>query len=131
MSEDMWMTRIVDRYKNRPDGAPFVNICMATFVSEYRVVYENEKSDNLIALKNGLGFILKRTRTQFAVVRYMRYSDEKHVEARFQTLLQLFLPYRTESDLKPEGFELFEQFYKDGKVRFGDGSVHSVCAVVA
>ena len=62
----------------------------------------------------------------------MRYSLEKQNEDHFQSVLQLFLPHRTDSDLlpKPEGFELFEQFYKDGKVTFSDGSVPSVETVV-
>lgn len=129
-TEDMWMTSFVDRYRNRPDGDVFENMCMATFASEYRVLSKNEKSPDMIRLKNDLGFILKRTRTLFAVVRYMRVSLEKHPELHFQSLLQLFLPYRTDSDLKPEGFELFEQFHEDGSVTFSDGSVHAVKDVV-
>ncbi|XP_074546718.1 uncharacterized protein LOC141805519 isoform X3 [Halichoeres trimaculatus] len=129
-SDDMWMTSIVDRFKNRPDDDVFSNMCMATFASEYRVLPSTQKSENAIKLKNNLGFILRRTRSQFAVVRYMRFNLEKQEEAHFQSLLQLFLPYRTDSELKPEGFELFSQFYEDGEVRFRDGSVHSVQAVV-
>ncbi|XP_029933198.1 uncharacterized protein LOC115377526 [Myripristis murdjan] len=128
--EDMWMVSIVDRYRNRPDSDVFDNMCMATFASEYRVLTKNEMSQDRIELKNDFGFILRRTRTQFAVVRYMRFNLDREEEAHFQSLLQLFLPYRTDSDLKPEGFELFEQFYNDGEVMFSDGSVHSVCDVV-
>ncbi|XP_074538707.1 uncharacterized protein LOC141800196 [Halichoeres trimaculatus] len=129
-SDDMWMTSIVDRFKNRPDDDVFADMCMATFASEYRVLSRNEKSENAIELENNLGFILRRTRSQFAVVRYMRFNLEKQEEAHFQSLLQLFLPYRTDCELKPQGFELFSQFYEDGEVRFRDGSVHSVQAVV-
>ncbi|XP_029933202.1 uncharacterized protein LOC115377530, partial [Myripristis murdjan] len=128
--DDMWMVSIVDRYKNRPDSDVFDNMCMATFASEYRVLSKNEMSQDRIELKNDLGFILRRTRTQFAVVRYMRFNLDREEEAHFQSLLQLFLPYRTDSDLKPDGFELFEQFYNDGEVMFSDGSVHSVSDVV-
>ncbi len=60
----------------------------------------------------------------------MRFNLVKQEEAHFQSLLQLFLPYRTDSDLKPEGFGLFEQFYNDGEVRFSDGSIHAVQTVV-
>ena len=109
-SEDMWMTSIVDRYRKRPDGDVFEDMCIATFASEYRVLTKNEKSPDQIQLKSGLGFILRRTRTQFAVVRYMRFNLEKQEEGHFLSLLQLFLPYRTDLDLKPEGFELFKQF---------------------
>ncbi|XP_042261506.1 ATP-dependent DNA helicase PIF5-like [Thunnus maccoyii] len=105
-------------------------MCMATFASEYRVLSKNEKSNDMIELKSGLGFILRRTRSQFAVVRYMRFDLEKREEDHFQSLMQLFLPYRADSDLKPEGFEMFSQFYKGGEVTFSDGSVHSVKTVV-
>ncbi|XP_044221305.1 uncharacterized protein LOC122991901 isoform X4 [Thunnus albacares] len=129
-TEDMWMPGIVDRYRNRPDNDVFDNMCMATFASEYRVLSKNEKSKDMIELKSGLGFILRRTRSQFAVVRYMRFDLEKREEDHFQSLMQLFLPYRADSDLKPEGFEMFSQFYNDGDVTFSDGSVHSVKTVV-
>uniref|UniRef100_A0A672HNV9 ATP-dependent DNA helicase n=2 Tax=Salarias fasciatus TaxID=181472 RepID=A0A672HNV9_SALFA len=129
-SDDMWMTSIVDRYRNRPDGGVFDGMCMATFASEYRVLTKNEYSPNRIQLKNELGFILRRTRSQFAVVRYMRFNLDKQRESYFQGVLQLFLPYRSDSELKPEGFQLFEQFYNDGEVTFGDGSVHRVKVVV-
>ncbi len=56
-TEDMWMTSIVDRYKNRPDDDVFDDMCMATFASEYRVLPKNEKSAGRIKLKNDLGFI--------------------------------------------------------------------------
>lgn len=93
---------------------------MATFASEYCVLPKNEKAPNQIELKNNLRFILRRTQTQFAVVRYMRFSLEKQQEDH---LLQLFLRCRTDLDLKPEGFELF---YEADDVRLGDGRVHSV-----
>ena len=32
-TEDMWMTNIVDRYKNRPDCDVFDDMCMAMFAS--------------------------------------------------------------------------------------------------
>ncbi|XP_030019133.1 uncharacterized protein LOC115439438 [Sphaeramia orbicularis] len=129
-SEDMWMTSIVDRYRNRPDGDVFDDMCICTFVSEYRVLSKNEKSPNQIQLKGSLGFILRRTRSQFAVVRYMRFDLEKQEEAHFQSLLQLFLPYRADSELKPKGFALFKQFYEEGEVTLADGSVRLVQDVV-
>ena len=106
-TEDMWMTNIVDRYKNRPDNDVFDDMCMAMFASEYCVLSKTEKSNNTIELKNGLGFILRKIRFQFIVVCYMHFDLEKQEDAHFQSLLQLFLPYRAESDLRPEGFELF------------------------
>lgn len=103
----MWMTSIIDRYRKKPDM--FEVMCMATFALEYCVLPMNETSPNQIELKNNLRFILRRTQTQFAVVRYMRFSLEKQQEGH---LLQLFLRCITDLDLKPEGFELFKQFYE-------------------
>ena len=37
-AEDMWMTSIVDRYRNRPNDHVFSDMCLAAFVSEYRVL---------------------------------------------------------------------------------------------
>lgn len=76
-TEDMWMTSIVDRYKNRPDSNVFDNMCVATFASKYRVLTKNEKSPDRIELKNDLGFILRRKRTQLTVVHYMRFNVDK------------------------------------------------------
>lgn len=46
------------------------------------------------------------------------------------TLLQLFLPYRHDSELKPAGFESYTLFYHEGIVSFSDGSVQTVKSVV-
>ncbi|XP_077364609.1 uncharacterized protein LOC144009028 isoform X1 [Festucalex cinctus] len=129
-TEDMWMTSTVERYKNRPNDATFNDMCMATFASEYRVLSKNEKCQNRITLNNDCGFIAKRTRTKPAVVRYMRFSESKNSELFYQSRMQLFLPYRVDTQLKPPNCELFEQFYKNGHVRFNDGSKHSVKSVV-
>ncbi|XP_042601481.1 uncharacterized protein LOC122140744 [Cyprinus carpio] len=127
-TEDMWMTSIVDRYKNRPNDLS--DLCMATFASEYRILSKNEKSQNPLQLNNGCGFITKRTRTKPAVVRYVRFSEEKNPEQFYQSILQLFLPYHVDMQLKPPNCETFEQFYKNGHVTFSDGSRYSVKSVV-
>lgn len=127
-TEEMWMTSIVDRYKNRPEDLN--DICMATFASEYRVLSKNEKSRAPLKLNNGCGFITKRTRTQPAVIRYPRFSKETKPESFYQSIMQLFLPYRVDLNLKPPNFETFEQFYMNGHVTFTDGSRHSVRSVV-
>ncbi|XP_057716041.1 uncharacterized protein LOC130931338 [Corythoichthys intestinalis] len=129
-SQNMWMTSLVDRYKNRPDDAVFTDMCLATFVSEYRILSKNEKSQIQIRLKNDGGFVTKRNRTQPAVVRYMRVSETKNPEIFYRSIMQLFLPYRADVELKPSKCETFEQFYKNGQVRFFDGSRHTVKLVV-
>ncbi len=91
--------------------------CLASFASEYRDVPKNEKcQSNVIKLDNDCGFVKKRTRTDVAVVRYARFSPTKDPEKHYQSLLQLFLPYYTDNQLKRPQFVSFEEFYKTGSV---------------
>ncbi|XP_073323364.1 uncharacterized protein [Pagrus major] len=128
--EDMWMRNIVDRYKNRPKNSTFNDMCLATFASEYRVLSKNETCVNRVKLNNNCGFVVKRTRSQPGVVRYVRFSETKNPELFHLSILQLFLPYCKDGQLKPPGFETFEQFYSHGHVRLGDKLLHSVKALV-
>ena len=129
-ADNMWMTSLVDRYRNRPESRVFNDMCMATFASEYRVLSKNETCKNSIALRNNCGFIVKRSRTEPAVVRYARFSQTKTPELYYQSVLQLFLPYRVDDQLKPPGWETFEQFYRHGSVGLSDESTHTVNSVV-
>uniref|UniRef100_A0A8P4K4J2 ATP-dependent DNA helicase n=1 Tax=Dicentrarchus labrax TaxID=13489 RepID=A0A8P4K4J2_DICLA len=129
-TEDMWMTSSVDRYKNRPRDDTFNDMCMATFASEYRVLSKSQMSVNRIVLDNNCGFILKRTRSDPAVIRYAHFSETKNPELFYQSIMQLFLPFRIDMHLKPAGFETFEQFYSHGHVGLNDGVLHSVKSVV-
>ncbi|KAK7907384.1 hypothetical protein WMY93_015996 [Mugilogobius chulae] len=131
MGEDIWMTNTIDRYLARPDDSVFNDMCIATFVSEYRLLSQSEKCKNPIMLQNGLGAIIKRTRTKPAVVRYARFSETKNTELFHQSIIQLFLPYRVETDLKPPPHKTFEGFYKNGEVRFSDETIHSVKSIVS
>lgn len=47
-TEDMWMTSLVDRYKNRPNDDVFSDTYLVKFASEYCVLSKSEKSLNLI-----------------------------------------------------------------------------------
>ncbi|XP_074521382.1 uncharacterized protein LOC141787083 [Halichoeres trimaculatus] len=129
-SEDMWMTSVVDRYKNRPEDREFSDMCLASFASEYRVLSKNEKSKSRIKLKNDCGFVMKRTRTQPAVIRYARFSETKNPELFYHSSLQLFLPYHEDVQLKPHNFVTFQEFYENGQVTFRDGTRHLVKSVV-
>ncbi|XP_073688497.1 uncharacterized protein [Garra rufa] len=129
-SEEMWMTSLVDRYKNRPSQNVFDDMCLATFSSEYRVVYKGQSCANKIKLENNFGFITKRTRTQPAVVRFARFSITKNSEKFYLSVLQLFLPYRVDNQLKPDRYSNYEQFYKEGNICLSDGSDHLVKDIV-
>ncbi|XP_065942676.1 uncharacterized protein [Magallana gigas] len=119
--EDIFMTNIVERYENRPNNRAFNNMCLAEFCSDYRVLAKSQVpkgvNENVFELQNSKGFVQKRTRTKQAVVRYPRFSVEKTPEKFYQSRLQLFLPYRKESHLKPESFDLYETFYEKGFVK--------------
>ncbi|XP_076120789.1 uncharacterized protein LOC143101377 [Alosa pseudoharengus] len=120
----IWMTNVVERYKNRPRSSEFEDLCLASFCSEYRVVYKSQissekDSQDIIQLNNNCGFVRKRTRTQPAVVSYPRFSPTRNSEKYFHSLLQLFLPYYEDFHLKPPQFETYEQFFKSGAVKCG------------
>ena len=112
---DIWMTSLVDRYKNRPKNTEFENMCLAQFCSEYRVLYGSEagnvsRHENVSVLQNGLGRVQKRTRSKPAVVRYPRFSETRTPEKFYHSILQLFLPHRCDKQLNPKQFETFEDF---------------------
>ncbi|XP_043953976.1 uncharacterized protein LOC122820538 [Gambusia affinis] len=128
--EDMWMTGIVDRYKNRPNDDVFSDMCLAKFASEYRVLSKNEKCKNSVKLNKDFGIVVKRTRTKPAVVRYARFSETKEPEKFYQSIMQLFMPYRFDNELKPAHCESFGDFYRTGVISFVNGTTHSVKSVV-
>ncbi|XP_062622277.1 uncharacterized protein LOC134283815, partial [Saccostrea cucullata] len=119
--EDIWMTNIVERYENRPDLHLFDKMCLAEFCSYYRVLAKSQipkgENENVYELKNGKGYIQKRTRGKPAVIRYPRFNPENTPEKYYQSVLQLFLPYVTQDQLKPPGFEFYQTFFETGFVR--------------
>uniref|UniRef100_UPI00358E7FB6 uncharacterized protein n=1 Tax=Myxine glutinosa TaxID=7769 RepID=UPI00358E7FB6 len=137
-ADQIWMTSLPDRYQNRPDQELFDEMCLASFCSEFRVLSKSEVSNvmdvnrksPIYTLQNGLGHIQRRTRTQPAVIRYPRFSPTKESEKYYQSLLQLFLPYRLESHLKPGQYETFQNFYQNGAVKCGKNEVEPVKYIV-
>lgn len=132
---DIWMTNIVERYENRPDKHDFETICLAEFCSEFRVLAKSQipktANETVFKLQNEKGYIKKRTRTQPAIIRYPRFNAEKMTEKYYQSLLQLFLPYRNGSHLKPPPYELFETFYEQGHIKFMvEKQIRSVKSIV-
>ncbi|KAK0137096.1 hypothetical protein N1851_026707 [Merluccius polli] len=126
------MTNIVERYENRPESAEFQDMCLASFCSEYRVIYKSEVSAEKASgeiIELNCGFVKRRTRTQPAVVRYPRFSLTRDPEKYFRLLLQLFLPHYEEYHLKPSQFDTYEPFYKNGAVKCG-GDVQRVQSIV-
>ncbi len=134
---NFWMTSLVDRYKNRPNTQEFEIQCLASFCSENRILSKSEVSsqkaseDKVIKLNNNCGYMMKRTRTEPAVVRYPRFSPKKDSEKYFHSLLQLFLPHYEDWQLKPENFTTYEEFYNNGAVKFGGNVTEVKCIVDA
>lgn len=110
-------------------------MCLAEFCSDYRVFAKSQvpkgNNENVFELQNSKGFIQKRTRTKKAVVRYPRFNVEKSSEKYHQSQLQLFPPYRNQTQLKPEGFGTYESFHNDMFVKLHDKrTVQSVKQIV-
>lgn len=65
-----------------------------------------------IYFNNNCGFITKRRRTKPAVV-YVRFSENRNPESFHQNnIMQVFLPYRADVQLKPPDCETSEAFDK-------------------
>ncbi|XP_062613488.1 uncharacterized protein LOC134275232 [Saccostrea cucullata] len=133
--DDIWMTNVVERYESRPNKPLFQNMCLAEFCSEFRILAKSQvpktPNENVFELQNSKGFIQRRTRAKPAVIRYPRFDVEKMSEKHYQCLLQLFLPYWTDIQLKPPGFDLYETFYDNGNVRIrGKQRLQSVKSIV-
>ncbi len=135
---NFWMTSLVDRYKNRPNTQEFEIQCLASFCSENRILSKSEVSsqkkaseDKVIKLNNNCGYMMKRTQTEPAVVRYPRFSPKKDPEKYFHSLLQLFLPHYEDWQLKPENFTTYEEFYNNGAVKCGSNVTEVKCIVDA
>ena len=77
-----------------------------------------------------LGYVQKRSRTDPAVVRYARFSVTKNPEKYYQSILQLFLPYRTDVQLKPVPYQSFQDFYQSGSVKYDKDNLQTVKVIV-
>ena len=117
-STDVYIPNILDKYAKRPDSLQ--DMCLADFASEYRnESTTNPKRDDeniknysepisdfvdtaestvKIVLKDGLGKMKKRSRP--CVIRWHKVSKLKDPEEYYLKLLQLYLPWRDESELK-------------------------------
>ncbi|VDH93803.1 Hypothetical predicted protein [Mytilus galloprovincialis] len=111
----------VFRVTGRPYIDTFIKICLARFCSEYSVILESQlpqqiNKETTFKLDGSLGYIRKRTRTSPAVIKYPRFSSENSPEKYYQSILQLYLPYRYDEQLKPPLFQTYENFFTCGKV---------------
>ncbi|KAK3088416.1 hypothetical protein FSP39_018892 [Pinctada imbricata] len=134
-TEQIWMLNVVDRYIARPNMQEFEQMCLAVFCSVFRVLSKsqvpNKPNDNVFKLRDEKGYIQRRVRSDHAVIRYPPTNISREPEKHYRNILQLFLPYRTENQLKPPEFDLYQSFYESGCVKFkDDSSLHIVQDVV-
>ena len=134
--DDIFMTNVVERYQSRPTKSEFEKLCLAEFCSAYRVLAKSQiptgkTVETVHQLQHGKGYIQKRSRSDPAIIRYPRFNELRQREEYHQSMLQLFLPYWTLSQLKPSGFDLYQTFYETGFVKFkGDETLSKVKDVV-
>ena len=139
---NIYALNILDKYVNRPEHPTEIeNMCLADFATNYIhhkapkididgddiVNYttavssldfdesESPEKTEIITLKDGMGKMRKRTRP--CVMRYHKVSKMKDPELYYLTLLQLYLPWRKESDLKGDEstgfFSTYQEMYED------------------
>lgn len=126
--EDIYMEGMVDRYPYRPKELE--NICLADFISSYRLHYkkpkDNVQSDDIdvlgnndpptivLKLQDNKGFISKRKTN--AVIRTHRYSKEHNPEKYYHSNLMLYVPYRKEKQLLDDDGSFHTMFNKKNKL---------------
>ncbi|KAK3101585.1 hypothetical protein FSP39_004665 [Pinctada imbricata] len=134
-TEEIWILNVIDRYEARPNIQEFEQMCLAVFCSVFRVLSKSQvpkkQNVNVFKLRNDKGFIQRRVRSDHAVIRYPPTSISRDPEKHYRNILQLFLPYWTQNQLKPPGFDLYKSFCETGCVRFKDDkTLHKVQDVV-
>ncbi|XP_062618879.1 uncharacterized protein LOC134280486 [Saccostrea cucullata] len=141
---DLYVASIHEKYSKRPDDME--NLCLAEFGSHYDLSksslhedysHEEEVADscikNTISLKDGMGTITKRKKSRF--IRYHYVSKERDEEMYYHRLLLLYMPWRSESQLKSLSYKekflevkseilsnitLYEPFYEEVEAALED-----------
>ncbi|XP_062607978.1 uncharacterized protein LOC134269784, partial [Saccostrea cucullata] len=113
-SDDVFQKGLLERYAARP--LSLENMTLSDFGSMYQTKYtpanneediseeneeQSEKQSKTITLLNAMGTMRKRKKR--AIIRYPRFSKQKHPEKFFHSVLMLYVPWRNEEDdlLKP------------------------------
>ncbi|TKS65455.1 ATP-dependent DNA helicase PIF1 [Collichthys lucidus] len=123
-SVNVWMASLTDKYKARPETPEFEIMCMADFAATCRIVYgQQSQGKNVLRLLNEMGFVQKRETDKPAIIRFHRTSQEKYPEQFYGMLLKLYLPYRSDLELKRQHSPTYESFYNNGVVQL-PGSDH-------
>uniref|UniRef100_A0A669CYJ6 ATP-dependent DNA helicase n=1 Tax=Oreochromis niloticus TaxID=8128 RepID=A0A669CYJ6_ORENI len=116
-SRIIWMTSLSDKYKCRPETPEYEEMSLADFAALCRLVSGPNEGKDVLPLLNQLGFVQMRKNDKPAIIRYYHCSQEKDPEQYYGRLLRLYLPHRSEQELKPQGFQTYQSFYNSGFVR--------------
>ncbi|XP_013856100.1 uncharacterized protein LOC106511928, partial [Austrofundulus limnaeus] len=112
-SENIWMTSLNDKYKSRPETPEYEEMCLADFASTCRFVSSQEaKRKGVHPLLNQLGYVQRRKKP--LVIRYYHCSEEKDPEQFCGRNLRLYLPHRSELELKRPNYPTYQSFYNHG-----------------
>ncbi|KAM9699314.1 uncharacterized protein ACNS7B_003452 [Menidia menidia] len=131
-SSNVWMTSLSDKYKARPETAEYERMCMADFAATCRFVSSDKANvKGVLPLLNELGFVQRRKNDKPSVIRYYHCSKDKEPERFYATLLRLYLPHRSDFELRSPRLPTFESFHNSGCVcPPGSNRVQSVKSVV-
>ncbi|XP_076740544.1 uncharacterized protein LOC143418707 isoform X1 [Maylandia zebra] len=113
---NIWMTSLSDKYKCRPETPEYEEMSLADFAALCRLVSGPNEGKDVLPLLNQLGFVQRRKNDKPAIIRYYHCSQEKDPEQYYGRLLRLYLPHRSEQELKPQGFQTYQSFYNSGFV---------------
>ncbi|CAI5691862.1 unnamed protein product [Oreochromis niloticus] len=117
-SSNVWMTSLNDKYKARPETPEYEEMCMADFAATCRIVYgQQTKGKDVLPLLNEMGFVQRRKNDKPAIIRFHRCSQEKHPEQYYGRLLKLYLPHRSDNELKTPSLPTYQAFYGAGCVQ--------------
>ena len=126
---NVYASSILDKYENRPNQLE--GMCLADFATNYvnkkadlqvepediksytepvSGIDELEPSTNIIVLKKDLGEMKKRSRP--CVMRFHKVSKMKSSEEFYLRVLQLYMPWRNESELKEDN-QTYEDKYNE------------------
>ncbi|KAL3987651.1 hypothetical protein ACER0C_014766 [Sarotherodon galilaeus] len=117
-SSNVWMTSLNDKYKARPETPEYEEMCMADFAATCRIVYgQQTKGKDVLPLLNEMGFVQRRKNDKPAIIRFHRCSQEKYPEQYYGRLLKLYLPHRSDHELKTPSLPTYQAFYGAGCVQ--------------
>ncbi|CAF4606665.1 unnamed protein product, partial [Rotaria sp. Silwood2] len=113
-SKDVFVEGLIDMYINRPDEMK--NVCLADFASLYNIskkktgyteIIQNSDNEDIVddeiddkntalKMKNGKGWIKKRTKKK--IIRYRNFKLHQDPENYYREQLMLFLPWSNEEE---------------------------------